>query len=107
MLTVPQSKEVYELIYPTLYAAVEFQGLKRCRTGLALLYRQPKLAHYVRKLVLRPSYRQASNQNAIDDELGLIQMMELLVPNLHLLDTFVWDGHEMPKDDIWQLLRSR
>lgn len=95
------------MLLPALYASVEYKGPKRCIERLEFLISRPELAHYIRKLILRPSHLLTTSQSAVEAESSIARAMELLAPNLRSLHTFIWDGLEMPEDRIWATLRAR
>jgi hypothetical protein len=100
-----QSSSINTLLIPVLYSSLEFKSVARCNERLEFLLRRPDLAHYVHKLVLRPSHLQDPSPELFNAEIAISKAIELLAPNLYSLHTFIWDGLEMPEDYIWSTLR--
>lgn len=83
--------------------------LVRCNERVAFFLRRPHLARCVRKLILRTHSRLYFSDipPARKDDAELTRAVELLLPNLHNLLSFDWDGVEMPNDKLWLALRAR
>ena len=101
-----QSKSAYRLLLPALYISLDLISFEICKDRLEFLIKHPELARRIRKLVLRPSCWLVSSAEALDNEVWVTKVLELLAPNLHALYTFIWDGLEMPEDRIWSTLRN-
>jgi hypothetical protein len=79
----------------------------RCKERLEFFIRRPELAHYVQRLILRPTHLLVASQSTAEVELSIARAMELLAPSLLCLHTFLWDGLEMPAEFIWSSLQTR
>ncbi|KAJ3996911.1 hypothetical protein F5050DRAFT_1807294 [Lentinula boryana] len=100
------SSHVRALLLPSLYDTVVLKSSHACRTALAMLYEQPNICRYIRKLAVRPNYYLAwPKANERLDEDWVVYMLLEIAKNMPLLHTFDWDGLEMPVDRLWITLR--
>lgn len=68
----------------------------------------PELARHVKKLILRPNNIMASIYYAWFDVEGHVSNdMIQVTPMLTGLETFIWDGAEPPKEQLWVALRKQ
>ncbi|KAJ7289756.1 hypothetical protein C8J57DRAFT_1278375, partial [Mycena rebaudengoi] len=100
------SSGMRELLLPELYRTVTLSSSRTCMSGLRMLTLRPELCVYIQKLAVRPNYYLAWPR--IDDPLNeswVARMIYRLADKLTRLQTFDWDGLEMPMDDLWRSLR--
>ncbi|PPQ85300.1 hypothetical protein CVT24_006411, partial [Panaeolus cyanescens] len=94
------------LLLPALYDTVTLKSSKNCRVTLTMLEQRPELCGYIKKLAVRPNYYLSWPKP--DDELdedwvvAKIQSISVHLTNMH---TFDWDGLELPRDSLWDVLR--
>ena len=101
-----QSRRLRKALAHVLYASVELVTNRQCKTTLIALSKQPENAGYVRRLVVRPNcieWTLPGEEVSEDLFAGLICS---IAPTLRYLEAFVWDGLEMPRDDLWLALRT-
>jgi radical SAM superfamily enzyme with C-terminal helix-hairpin-helix motif len=70
-------------------------GVEQCTQTLEMLFRHPQAARHVRKLIVRTGTRGSV----------VSSMIRKVAVRLDALNTFEWDGEEMPEEDIWFALR--
>ncbi|KAF8881609.1 hypothetical protein BD779DRAFT_1004340 [Infundibulicybe gibba] len=99
------SKEIYASLLPIIYRSVQFETAARCNERLSFLIRNPHLARTIRKMTLRPAFLIQPTPEGLAAEQSLCRTLEILVPNLVSLETFVWEGLKMPNESIWLGLR--
>ncbi|KAJ7576733.1 hypothetical protein C8J56DRAFT_1117159 [Mycena floridula] len=103
------SRRMFQLIIPVIYASAIFRCNNHCQQGLEFLLKHPYVAPYIRKLKVRcnsPLWRRKPDLRFVN-EARFIQQLEKLAPNLLNLDTFIWEGQQMPeRDDFWMILRE-
>ncbi|KAJ3859713.1 hypothetical protein EV359DRAFT_67931 [Lentinula novae-zelandiae] len=63
-------------------------------------------ARLVHQLILRPNYLRMTSKKRLLKERELALGLQRLAPNLSHLRKFVWDGLEIPKNDLWAALRA-
>ena len=90
-----QSKYIFTGVVPCLYEIVVLVGVEQCTQTLEMLFRHPDIARHVRKLVVRTG----THGSAISSVVRKVAL------RFDALNTFEWDGEEMPEEDIWFALR--
>jgi len=66
------------------------------------------ICRYIRKLAVRPNYYLAWPQpDGFLDEDWVVNMLVSLAEDFPLLNTFDWDGSELPGDRLWDAFHSR
>ena len=90
-----QSKYIFTGVVPCLYEIVVLVGVEQCIQTLEMLFRHPDIARHVRKLVVR------TGTNGSD----ISSVVRKVALRFDALNTFEWDGEEMPEEDIWFALR--
>ncbi|KAJ6627819.1 hypothetical protein B0H10DRAFT_310596 [Mycena sp. CBHHK59/15] len=105
------SSRIHATLLPVLYASVDLRSSRMCRSTLEMfLSGRYDVPRYIRRLVVRPNHidRRTEHVKPID-EAWVVQCIVKLAASgsLQRLDTFFWDGSEMPQDDsIWSTLRK-
>ncbi|KAJ7591728.1 hypothetical protein C8J56DRAFT_931645 [Mycena floridula] len=101
------SKSVGRMLMPARFRTVELKSTKRCMGQLKFLIAHPHIARYIRSLSLSPNYLKIYHSpKSLQNEIEVAQAVELLAPNLHSLEKFIWDGLGMPADSLWLTLRN-
>ena len=73
-----------------------------------MLSTRPDICGYIRKLVVRPNYYLSwPRRDSHLDEEWVVDMIERIAPSLVLLNSFDWDGLEVPGDMMWDALNKR
>lgn len=102
---------LYDLIIMGLYASVDIHSSELCRSLLKHLTQRSDLTRHIKKLIVRPNHPPgwANRTDKSIDESWVSSMIEeiALHDNLMALNTFLWDGLEMPNDSLWLTLRTR
>ncbi|KAF4609532.1 hypothetical protein D9613_012248 [Agrocybe pediades] len=107
------SKRMYAFMAPSLYHTITLSSSRACSRTLRMFLKKPHLAQLVRKMVLRPNYYLAwpREDKRIDE--GRVEDMVIRLAMsgdgdaLAGLETFDWDGLEMPNSVLWTTLRLR
>jgi hypothetical protein len=95
------------LLLPALYDTVTLRSSQKCRTTLKMLAKRPDICRHIRKFAVRPNYYLAwPKPDEPLEEDWVAYKIEEMAENLILLDTFDWDGLEVPKDSLWGALRK-
>ncbi|KAJ7242045.1 hypothetical protein C8J57DRAFT_1368244 [Mycena rebaudengoi] len=81
-----------ERLLSRLYAHVDLKTNKQCKT-LSALAKRPDVVRHIRKLAVRPNNTEGTLPEEPIDEASA-------------LHTFLWDGLEMPDDQLWLKLRK-
>ncbi|KAJ7077468.1 hypothetical protein C8R43DRAFT_910536 [Mycena crocata] len=101
------ASRVRELLIPELYRTVHLRSSRSCESGLRMLEKRPELCAYIQKLAVRPNYYLAwPTRDAPLSEDVVASTICRIAPALVRLRTFDWDGLEMPRDDLWLVLRN-
>ncbi|KAF7428976.1 hypothetical protein PC9H_008213 [Pleurotus ostreatus] len=104
------SRSTYHILLPTLYAHVQLDSNDQCRATLSYLAREPDVAIFVKSLVVRPNHRiwDSNAHQEEQDEAWIADLVSLIAAQgkFRLLESFHWDGMEVPKDRLWLKLRS-
>jgi hypothetical protein len=101
-----QSSVSRQLLLPALYDTVTLKSSRRCRSTLEMLAHRPDICAHIRKFAVRPNYYLAWPKP--DDPLEedwVAYKIEQIADSLTNMDTFDWDGLEVPKDSLWGTLR--
>ena len=73
-----------------------------------MLSKRGDICGHIRKLVVRPNYHLSwPKRDKFVDEEWVSVMIAKIAPSLVLLNTFDWDGLEVPCDKLWDALRVR
>ena len=73
-----------------------------------MLLSRPHLCSYIKKLAVRPNYYLAwPKADGPVDEGSVVKMIIDLSKHLTNMHTFDWDGLELPKDELWEVLRVK
>jgi len=105
------SKHVHSLLLPSLYHTVTLSSSSSCINTLSFLLSNPSLSNLIHKIVLRPNYYLSWPREDIwVDERSIAGMVEKIAMSeqgsgLVRLETFDWDGLEMPDSSLWTTLR--
>jgi len=121
------SKTLYDLLLPLLYHTVILRSSSSCVSFLTRLSdadesKSVRLCGYLRELAVRPNYYLAwpepegsespgkssgkgKGKKGVDEAWVADKIAEL-APKMRKLDTFDWDGCEMPKDELWTALQK-
>lgn len=72
-----------------------------------MLVKRPDICMHIRKLALRPNYYLAwPKPDEPLEEDWVADKIEEMAGSLTMVDTFDWDGLEVPKDSLWSTLRN-
>ncbi|KAJ7584698.1 hypothetical protein C8J56DRAFT_951620 [Mycena floridula] len=103
------SRRMFRLIIPVIYSSTSFRCNNHCRQGLKFLLKHPYIVSYIRKLTIRcntPLWGRKTDLRRLDES-KFIKELEKLLPELMNLDTFIWQGKQMPEqDNFWSKLRQ-
>ncbi|KAF9456661.1 hypothetical protein BDZ94DRAFT_331836 [Collybia nuda] len=101
------SKSLHTLLLPPLYDSVALRSSRKCESTLELLGQRPDLCALIRKLAVRPNYYLAwpKPDKPLDEE-WVASKIAKIAPYLTSLNTFDWDGLEVPVDVLWSTLRT-
>lgn len=96
---------MYTRAIPALYTSVTLHDAQQCIRTLDMLARRADIARHVQKLVLRPNA--CGNEDKHQESAHAVCMALLgAAGRLDALNTFIWDGEEMPVcDEVWFELR--
>jgi DNA-binding Xre family transcriptional regulator len=100
------SSLTYSLLLPSLFDEIDLRSTSRCLNALRNFQRCPKNLPRIRVLTLRPSH----NDWAVGplkplDEIWVASQVSQLACHFQNLEEFVWDGQQMPFDELWKTLR--
>ena len=106
---VSQSSRMYALLLPVLYSSVDLRTSKTCRVTLNNLVECPAVTRCIRRLVVRPNHCNWPEDDEWIDETSVVNAIVKMANagNLQAMNTFFWDGSEMPDDHLWSILRTR
>ncbi|EIW83192.1 hypothetical protein CONPUDRAFT_89162 [Coniophora puteana RWD-64-598 SS2] len=94
-------------LYSALYAYVHLNSVTQCTSTLAMLCRRPDIARHVRKLFISLGHESSTGQIGLIDGYNVSSHLIKAARTLDALNTFVWDGDEIPPyDDVWWALRN-
>ncbi|KAF5371177.1 hypothetical protein D9758_004270 [Tetrapyrgos nigripes] len=121
------SKVFHELLLPLLYHTIILRSSASCVSFLTQLVeadssRSAQLCGHIREMAVRPNYYLAwpeperpddngtaagkgKRRKGVDEAWVADQIIEL-APKMRGLDTFDWDGCEMPRDELWVALQT-
>ncbi|CAA7266164.1 unnamed protein product [Cyclocybe aegerita] len=111
------SHRTQTLVSPLLYHTIDLKSTNQCKITLLALSKRPATERsvHVKRLVVRPNNPEWSGDPSGDTDSATMQFEEERIAKLvgvlgrkgHLvsLDTFEWDGLEMPGPDMWDALR--
>lgn len=100
------SSRMRSLLAPYLYSSVDLKTNKQCKSTLVYLSKHPEIARYVRRLVVSPNKLEWTTPGEEVHEGLVADLITRISPNLRSLETFLWEGWEMPTDDLWSSLRK-
>ncbi|KAJ7778310.1 hypothetical protein B0H16DRAFT_1301134 [Mycena metata] len=106
------SSRVHATLLHVLYASVDLRSSRMCRNTIEMLLDgRSDVTRYVRKLVVRPNHvdrRTPQPVKPIDEAWVVRSLIKLATSGrLSRLNTFFWDGSEVPQDDsLWSTLRA-
>ena len=105
---VSQSSRMYALLLPVLYSSVDLRTSK-IRTTLNNFVERPTATRCIRRLVVRPNHCDWPEVDEWIDETSVVNVIVKMANagNLQAMNTFFWDGSEMPDDCLWSILRTR
>ena len=100
---------MYALLLPVLYSSVDLRTSKTCRVTLNNLVERPAVTRCIRRLVVRPNHCSWPEDDEWIDETSIVNAIVKMANagNLQAMNTFFWDGSEMPDDCLWSILRTR
>ena len=90
-----------------LYFRVELKTNKQCKTALITFSKHPEITQHIRQLVVRVNAVEWTDPDEEIDEDLVATLISKLALRLGGLETFQWDGLEMPHDQLWSALRIR
>jgi len=96
---------MWGLLLPRLYADVDLKTNKQCRF-LSVLAKRPGVTRHIRKLAVRPNNAEWTLPEDVVNEVVISNLVSRMAVHLTSLHTFVWDGLEMPEDQLWLRLRK-
>ncbi|KAF7986962.1 hypothetical protein HWV62_7 [Athelia sp. TMB] len=100
------SSAIYTRAIPALYSAVTLHDAAQCVRTLTMLARRADIARHVQKLVVRPDSGEVNEEKRIQRAEEVCTALRRAACTLDALNTFVWDGEEMPAcDEVWLELR--
>lgn len=102
-----QNKAMLSSVLSTLYSSVDLRSNTRCRDCLQFLISRPDIAGCVKSLTIAPNYLENHDKRLLKEELVIARNLKRVIPNLHSLREFRWDGLEIPEDSIWLSLRTQ
>lgn len=97
---------MYTRAIPAIYSSVALFDAPQCIRTLTMLARRGDIARHVRKLVVRPNSVGGSAEQQRESAAAVCVALKQVAAKLDALNTFVWDGDEMPAcDGVWLYLR--
>ncbi|KAJ7173095.1 hypothetical protein C8R43DRAFT_680726 [Mycena crocata] len=99
------SRRMWGRLHSRLYADVDLRSNKQCRL-LSVLAKRPGVTRHIRKLAVRPNNAEWTLPEEPIDEVAISELISRMAPQLTSLHTFIWDGLEMPEDQLWLKLRK-
>ncbi|KAJ3506446.1 hypothetical protein NLJ89_g6864 [Agrocybe chaxingu] len=111
------SHRTHALVSPLLYHTIDLKSTTQCKITLLALSKRPATERsvHVRRLVVRPNNPEWSGDPSGEpdsatmllEEERIAKLVNVLARKGHFvsLDTFEWDGLEMPGPDMWDALR--
>ncbi|KAF9463246.1 hypothetical protein BDZ94DRAFT_1308981 [Collybia nuda] len=93
-----------EALIPQLYTTTELRSNRHCKVALEAFSTQPHIASRVRNIVICPNG--VEPQGELQNETSISDMISLVAKNLSSLETFFWDGLELPDEEIWINLKN-
>ncbi|KAJ7768719.1 hypothetical protein DFH07DRAFT_915432 [Mycena maculata] len=99
------SRLMWERLLPRLYADVDLKTNKQCKL-LSALAKRPAIARHIRTLAVRPNNAEWTLPEDPINEVAISDLISRLAAHLTALHTFIWDGLEMPEDQMWLKLRK-
>lgn len=112
------SRAFYDILLPSLYRTLVLPSSDHCLAVLPRFNRRKPLSgtfstgrmlcSYIRELVLKPNYYLAwPRKDRHIDENWVSSMVEKLAKKgwLANLESFEWEGLEVPRDEMWEALR--
>ncbi|KAJ8503363.1 hypothetical protein ONZ45_g10922 [Pleurotus djamor] len=104
------SRSTYSLLLPLLYHELQLGSNDQCRATLSYLAREPDVAMFVKKLIIRPNHRawESTVHQEEQNESWIADLVTIIAAQgkFQQLKAFHWDGMEVPKDKLWVTLRS-
>ncbi|KAJ7580253.1 hypothetical protein C8J56DRAFT_1169471 [Mycena floridula] len=95
-----------DLLMPTLYETVVLKSSRTCKSTLKIFATKPEIVQCIKKLAVRPNYYLAwPKANEPVDEAWVAEAIRRIAPHLERLQSFDWDGLEMPSDELWKTLQ--
>ncbi|KAF8065290.1 hypothetical protein FPV67DRAFT_1671562 [Lyophyllum atratum] len=96
-----------ETLLPRLYTRVELRTNRHCKNALEAFTRHPELAvQYIRTLIVRPNNVERTSAGDHLNEALVAGHIVKIASRMRLLQSFCWDGLEMPDDKLWLALRQ-
>ncbi|RDB15634.1 hypothetical protein Hypma_004008 [Hypsizygus marmoreus] len=94
-------------LIPALYESVTLKSSRKCRITLTMLAKRPDICAHIRKFAVRPNYYLSwpKPDEALEED-WVACMIEKIAGDLTQLQTFDWDGLEVPGDRMWGALRT-
>lgn len=102
-----QSQRLRALLVPALYSRVELKTNKQCKIALITLSKYPNISQHVRELIVRVNLVEWTGADERVDEDLVATLISKLAVKLQRLESFEWDGLEMPHNSLWQSLKTK
>ncbi|KAJ7701912.1 hypothetical protein B0H17DRAFT_871523, partial [Mycena rosella] len=99
------SRRMWNSLLPRLYADVDLRTNKQCKF-LSVLAKRLGAARHIRKLAVRPNSAEWTLPEDPVDEGAISDLISRIAPHLTALHTFLWDGLDIPNDELWRKLRK-
>ncbi|KAF6751609.1 hypothetical protein DFP72DRAFT_1172030 [Ephemerocybe angulata] len=100
------SSRMRSLIAPFLYSNIELKTNKQCKATLVFLSKRPEIAQHIRRLAVHPNPLEWTPLGEEIDEGLVANLITRICPSLRSLESFAWEGWEMPSDELWISLRK-
>ncbi|KAJ6622768.1 hypothetical protein B0H10DRAFT_2012805 [Mycena sp. CBHHK59/15] len=94
-----------ERLMPRLYAEVDLKTNKQCK-ALSVMAKHPGVVQHIKKLAVRPNNTEWTIPEDPINEVAVSDLLSRISVHLTSLHTFIWDGLEMPEDQLWLKLRK-
>lgn len=103
-----QSSYMRTVLMPALYETVVLRSSRHCRNTLKMLAARPDVCRLIKKLAVRPNYYLAwPRPNEAISEAWVASTIMQIAGGMSRLQTFDWDGLEMPTDQLWATLKAK
>ncbi|KAJ6622786.1 hypothetical protein B0H10DRAFT_2012868 [Mycena sp. CBHHK59/15] len=97
---------MWERLIPRLNAEVDLKANKHCK-ALSVMAKHPGVVQHIKKLAVRPNNTEWTIPEDPINEVAVSDLLSRISVHLTSLHTFIWDGLEMPEDQLCQWLKLR